>query len=161
MKTITNIHVDSLSHDGKRAAACWEQDGCRFHFWIEIEAGTVKRDAEVGPIYKNPLLGIERGQPGHFDSRKIDPSAPKNVAILAHVFEAIDSERLVAKAIAADKQARRDEAERRRQAAISERRSEFARLLNEMWEADREELLDALSDTLCMADIDELQARLP
>lgn len=158
MKGISNIHV-TVSLLGTSAAACWNEGDARFHVWFDPKTRAPSVAGGRTLIYKNPLC--ERGQPGFFDTRKLRAESPRNQAILEHVFETINRDGLVAAAYCAAELAAAEEKRQLEAKAQAERRDEFRRLLAHQWEHDREELLDALSETLCMDDLDALQARLP
>lgn len=103
---IKNIHVDSYDEYGQKAAACWEADGACYHFWFKVESKVIDRSpfSGLGTIYKNPLKpGLKDSDPGYFPTRHLNASAAKNVGIVAHVFEVIEREGLIAKAIEAYK----------------------------------------------------------
>lgn len=117
MKGITNIRVGNLRTNGREdyalGSAEWEQGGCRFHVGFDLKTKKIERgigtNQRGGTIYKNPLHGVMRRDPGYFDTRKLDATAPKNVAILAYVFAEIARDCLIDIAIA---KAEEKEAER-------------------------------------------------
>lgn len=156
MRIPTGIHVDCIDDSKERAAASWNMDGARYHVWFSIK--TMKHH---GVLYKNPPLGVERHSAGHFDTRKLDITSATNAKIVKHVFEAIADGGMLKAALAAKDEQDRAEFAKRKQDEVDNRRERFVKILAEMIEHDREEMMNALSAQLSMDDLDELNERLP
>jgi hypothetical protein len=112
-KKLENVRVDSISRVNNQAAACFEMDGARFHIWFNMVTG--KRD---GVLYKNPLLSVERHDPGHFETRSLDATNKANAAIVAALFAEIEERKLVEAALAAEAE---KEAKKREELAAAHR----------------------------------------
>ena len=116
----TGIHVSNYEPYNKRAAAGWNLDGARYHFWFKVD--TKKVEDEI--IYKNPFLDVQRHAPGHFETRKLDALAAKNAQIVKHVFEAIEDGSMIAVAISdyefKERQRAEEEKAHRREQRIKE-----------------------------------------
>lgn len=71
-QNVTNV---SVSGDPDHSMALhWEADGARYHVWVNSNLhGSVS-----GTIYKNAPLHLKRGDPGHFDARRLNIQVPKN-----------------------------------------------------------------------------------
>ena len=67
----------SLRAGWRDLSASWEQDGARFHIWLNHETG-----APRSGIYKNPPRGTPLRGEGWFDTRHLEPG-PKWAPILA------------------------------------------------------------------------------
>jgi len=103
MSHITNIHVDNVSRDFKRAAAGWQDGEARYHFWFNIETRQIEGCSFLGEgfpvIFKNSLE-MDHRMPGYFNTRKLDATVARNVAIVAEVWTEIERDNLIAKALA-------------------------------------------------------------
>lgn len=107
--TIENIHVDNIN--GRKYAIGWTIGAERFHIWAR-QAHSFSRPELEGTIFKNPPLGLKRGQPGHFETRQLNPEHKTQAAILAEVLAAVERDGLVAKARAAERDRLRREQRR-------------------------------------------------
>ena len=74
---MTNVSV-SLDDSFVETCLSWETNGFRYHIWTH----------DLDTLYKNPLLGCVRGNPGHFPTRKLDAKAHVNAQMigLARIF---------------------------------------------------------------------------
>ena len=98
---ITGIHVDGLNDQRTRAAAGWQDGEARYHFWFDLKTRTIEglHFTDGKPtIYKNSLV-TESREPGYFNTRYIDATKKKNVAIIAAVWDEINAKELIGKAI--------------------------------------------------------------
>ena len=87
LKDVTDIHAYTPEHGKWMIGFNW--NGFRHHFWFK------QGDVQIVPIddtlYRNPLAGIEHGEPGDFRTRRL--SIAKNAALIRAVINhAIDSD---------------------------------------------------------------------
>jgi hypothetical protein len=100
---IKNVTVDGLNDQRTRAAAGWQDGEARYHFWFDLKTRSLEglHFTDGKPtIYKNSLV-TESREPGYFNTRYIDATKKKNVAIIAAVWDEINAKELVGKAIIA------------------------------------------------------------
>lgn len=165
MKGITDISVTFSGPDPEvaRVSADWKDSEGRYHVWFDPNSRTLHTSVgfgkfhKEGTIYKNPL--VEPGQPGYFDTRKLDAASPKNQRILEFVFETINREGLIAKARVAAEQREKERLEAVRVERVARRRDDFRRLLSEMDEQDHEEMMKMVFAQLSTSDLDDLRSR--
>jgi hypothetical protein len=102
--TLEDIHVSI--HAG--VAIGWNFEGARYHVWVDRH--TLKLNDPKGPLYKNPLRGIEPRSPGYFDTRKLNPIKPRNMKMIATARDYAIEHKLLDKALAeeAEKERARD-----------------------------------------------------
>jgi hypothetical protein len=108
---VTNVSLGGNEHSSFWALAC-EYDGARYHVWIDVRTGELAEytTAEKPTLYKNCALAIKYGQPGHFKTRKLDPTTKENSAIVVAMFAEMIEHGLVAaerQRIAAEAEAQR------------------------------------------------------
>lgn len=112
-----NIHANAHDHNiagfWHQMSIGWDMDGARFHVWlrdVRSKKNARKYDANgarlIGTyeadelqmddvIFKNPPTHIERRQPGHFDTRRLDASKKVNQALITAVLQHVREHRLV------------------------------------------------------------------
>lgn len=83
---IQRLSVSGVNYDESHFAVSFHYAGARYHWWSADKIAL----AHQGPLYKNPPLNeagehIKRNEPGHFDTRKLDPDSKQNQALMAHV----------------------------------------------------------------------------
>lgn len=87
--TLTNVHI--TYHSDYNIAVGWQFEGANYHIWI----WSGKFDS-TGTLFKNSL--VDRGQPGYFDTRKLNPTNSRNADMIAIAFAIVKSSRLLEKA---------------------------------------------------------------
>lgn len=162
VKGVSNINVSSYSPYNGDASANWEKDGFRFHVWFHTPTRSLRKDVvKKRPIlYKNPLTARPK-EPGYFNTIYLNAEASSNAAVIEHVFEVINRDGLIAKAI---KKHEADEAarvERERLENIDKAVKEFERLHSWLKANANDERLASLASHLSLDDLDELKARFP
>lgn len=103
MKNISDISVNNISLDGSRASANWSGPDARFHVWFDTKTKSIEPYTGTGgtpTVFKNPPLSVNRGEPGHFETRRLDARVAKHTAVIAYVFSVVERDGLMAKAIA-------------------------------------------------------------
>src|SRR5262245_58793204 len=63
----------------------WADEQARYHIWINED-----RTLNICTLFKNPLAGLKHGQPGYFDTRRLDPTKKANKEIIAQALAAAD-----------------------------------------------------------------------
>jgi len=147
---ITNVHVDCLSTIG-RAALGWEYGGARYHVWID----TGEQPAKWAPdkVYKNPPLGIKSGDPGNFHTRRLNPRAGANAAMLSEAVRQVIEWGLVVQAKVAE-QAKEEQAHAAALAAEAAERVRDAahdllavvRMVADLYQPGKTHTLDAVQE---------------
>lgn len=95
--TVQNVHVSPAG--GNRVALCWEANGARFHIWInsitrefDLSIGTHRRSGKE-TLFKNCIdTQLNRGNPGYFPTRYLDPQSPANAKMIAEAMAQFDTE---------------------------------------------------------------------
>jgi hypothetical protein len=88
-KRVTNISVGGTL--GATLAIEFNYDGARFHFWWDPD-----QRQHDGKLHKNPLAGVKRGDPEHFEHRQLSAHAAANDRLVAQVLAYVDSHGLIA-----------------------------------------------------------------
>lgn len=98
---IEKVEITGSLND--RIGLGWQADGARFHIWLNpdtLEPITVRKgwraDAPTVPdwtLYKNPL--VARGQPGHFDTRRLDGTKRSNATMIGDAIAHAKAHKLV------------------------------------------------------------------
>jgi hypothetical protein len=98
--TLEDIHVGVETSGTSMGWTFGKAQGApaRYHVWINRQ--TLALISEDGPLYKNPLLGLKRGEPGHFDTRKLDATKPSNVKMIETARAYVIEHKLLDKALA-------------------------------------------------------------
>ncbi len=82
---ISNVNIsDRLGTSAdSRVALCWEAGGARYHAWVALDTLELNREGfNSNVIYKNPPLSVKYLGDGYFPTRRLDPSAKVNAAML-------------------------------------------------------------------------------
>lgn len=87
--TLTNVHVTYTSNH--HISVGWQFEGANYHIWI----WSGKFDP-MGTLFKNPL--VDRGQPGYFDTRRLNPIKARNADMIAIAFAIVKTSNLLEKA---------------------------------------------------------------
>lgn len=114
-KTPDLENIEVRQHGATSFVAGFDMDGARFHLWID---GVTLQ--HTGTLYKNPPLRVERGTPGHFEPKSLNPAAKAHAPVVAELFATIERDGLIAKARAAAVAEKAAEAEQERLAEIAE-----------------------------------------
>jgi hypothetical protein len=86
---IHDVHVHGSSFASKVAVE-WRGPDARYHFWLD--ASTMQPEET---IYKNPIPLVKRGQPGFFDTRKLDAMAARWRPIVAAIMDVVKHRDLI------------------------------------------------------------------
>jgi len=78
------------SDGGSGVYVQWEKGASRYHVWINERKGKAEL---IETLFKNPLEGIERGKPGHFDTRRLQPFNDANRRDVEYALKVADIER--------------------------------------------------------------------
>jgi hypothetical protein len=91
-----NIKVTPHGGSTTRMSASFTTDDARYHVWIDARTMTL----EAPILYKNPPHGVGYKMPGHFDTRRLNATTPKNAKLIAELLKAVSECKLVEAAIA-------------------------------------------------------------
>lgn len=149
MQNITDVYYDVEGYDGQTHCIGWKTADARWHVWL---SGSAMSDNVT--LFKNPL--VKSGQPGYFDTRRLDATNKGNAAMIAAAKAIIERDGLKAKAQAAyeAKQAA-EKAERERRAALITDARGIASSMKHILSGD------ALCYALTRADMEALLYALP
>lgn len=119
---MTKIALPEFTVDttgGAMIAVHWSDDVARYHMWLDHKTNFTTGQ---GVVYKNPPLGVERGSPADFSTRRLDATSKTWAPVVAAMLEKINAEQMVAKAIEA-----RDQRELREKVDAQAKRAETIR----------------------------------
>lgn len=147
---VTDVTYDVDGYDGNTHSISWKTADARYHVWL---SGSYISDNTV--LYKNSFV-LKRGEPGYFDTRRLDATKAGNAAMIAAVKAIVERDGLKAKAEAAfaAKQAAEQQERERCATLMQDARgiaSSFKHILSGR----------ALSYTLTRADMEALLYALP
>lgn len=91
-KEITDVGVGGSEHSSTYWLGC-VYDGARYHVWIN----KATHQPDETTLYKNPPLGVEKGDPGHYWTRKLDLNGATGRMLLPAMLAARDAQGLVQK----------------------------------------------------------------
>jgi hypothetical protein len=133
---ITNVHVTDhgvMRPDSgmQQFSLGWDTADGRYHVWLD------KPGVPRQVVYKNPLRDIERGQPGHFDTRRLQLKTMVNTRMVGEALRIAREADLYTAATKAREKAEADALAKRRAEAEAEDRTEFAAILTRFVERGR------------------------
>lgn len=124
---LQDIHVSNVGYDHTRAALGWRHDGAWFHIWVTLPdltpGGAITTASKPLTIFKNPLA--DRGEPGHFDTRRLDGTKKLGRQMIEQATAFAISNNLAAAAIA-ERVAEEAAEQAKNEAAMRQHRKEQA-----------------------------------
>ena len=90
-----NITITPRGGDLTCMSAAFTLEGARYHVWFDPR--TMQLTAPI--LYKNPPDGTKYRSEGHFDTRKLNATTSKNVALVAKLLATVVQRKLVEAAI--------------------------------------------------------------
>lgn len=131
----------------------WEKGGCRYHVWINEKNN--KREP-IETLFKNPLEGIKSGEPGFFDTRRLQPFNTANRRDVEYALKVADVERARSEYILKEEREKAEREQNRKDQVARDRLNAAAPL---MYDAIRD-VLDLAQPELPSHIIKQLSAAL-
>jgi len=124
---LEKVNLELSGHDGLTACLSCEYNRARFHVWGQVKDGQLVltgNHGEGSALYKNCPRGLKRGEPGHYDARKLRKDSQHGAALITAMLREVRGQGLLVfarRALADKEQARhREQALLRREHRIME-----------------------------------------